>query len=63
MTDIPDEPLYRDNLIAIPQDEWERELEQNIELGLASPGETYRDYIAKLHHMFDSFCQGYHHRK
>jgi len=35
-------------IVPLSREEWERELDHNVELGLAEPGETYEQYIGKL---------------
>lgn len=44
-------------VVAIPRDQWDREYEQNIELGLVKPGETYDDYIKALGRDFGWVCK------
>jgi hypothetical protein len=63
----PNEDVYMDSsepkkrfgnsrVIALTRSEWERDLETNVELGLATPGETYEEYLDDLRKDFGWVC-------
>lgn len=43
-------------VVALSREEWERNLEQNIELGICTPGETYEGYLTALAEDFEFVC-------
>ena len=47
MTQAEPKPNWKPKgfLVALTRKEWEDELEHNLEVGLAKPGETYEDYL------------------
>jgi hypothetical protein len=55
------EPRYPNSfVVAVSREQWERDFDQNVEIGLAKPGETYSDYIRSLHRIFGFVCMGHH---
>ena len=48
MSDAEPKPIPNSFAVPISREEWKRDLDLHVKMGLAKPGETYEDYIREL---------------